>query len=529
MADETTAPKPEEFRFRGIGFELGPPPAGASKIDESETNKDSQDAKRGAASQLNSFDRLGHQFATRLQLLWTYVRQIGGAAQSTSFANMAGILALVNDIAETAKEKKEEEPIATFRLVLDLETNDDKREKRTLSFAAPLYEERHERAILERRKYHHAALRILHETAVQQLVNAYEQLLAELLREHIAANTSDAAKDRSITYQQLLEFGSLEEAQRHVIEVQVTEFVRGHDTAQQFKYFRDNLKVDVSANFPDLSHYRELVLRRHAIVHAGGTATADYVRKLKSIGGFPPPVEGSQLELSAQYVTNAWEVVYALGVVTLHLVAKLLARRERDEEAEDRVDNWLNTAGLWAISERRYSAAERIFTYANPQRLAKDSCQLMVLVNLAQTHKWRGNDGKCVDLLKSRDWDATNSAFRLCVAVLRDEPLDVVEALMRQAVKEDQVSLDSVYEWPVFQRLRKQPGFTDLMKNVFGSAADRQVEPFPPRLLDLSADARLDKIFKQLEEMAKAGGTQLKLEASKPKATNSGTPDTTVH
>jgi len=391
MADETTAPKPEEFRFRGIGFELGPPPAGASKIDESETNKNSQDAKKAAASQLNSFDRLGHQFATRLQLLWTYVRQIGGAAQSASFANMAGILALVNDIAETAKEKKEEEAIATFRLILDLETNDDKRENRTLSFAAPLYEERHERAILERRKYHHAALRILHETAVQQLVNAYEQLLAELLREHIAANTSDAAKDRSITYQQLLEFGSLEEAQRHVIEVQVTEFVRGHDTAQQFKYFRDNLKVDVSANFPDLSHYRELVLRRHTIV------------------------------------------------------------------------------------------------------------------------------------------DATNSAFRLCVAVLRDEPLDVVETLMRQAVKEDQVSLDSVYEWPVFQRLRKQPGFTDLLKNVFGSAADRQVEPFPPRLLDLSADARLDKIFKQLEEMAKADGTQLKLEASKPKATNSGTPDTTVH
>lgn len=314
-----------------------------------------------------------------------------------------------------------------------------------------------------------------------------------------------------------------------MIEVQVTEFVRGHDTAQQFKYFRDNLKVDVSANFPDLSRYRELVLRRHAIVHAGGIATADYVRKLKSIGGFPLPVEGSQLELSAQYVTNAWEVVYALGVVTLHLVAKLLARREHNEEAEDRIDNWLNTAGLWAISERRYAAAERIFTYANPQRLAKDSCQLMVLVNFAQTHKWRGNDGKCVDLLKTRDWDATNSAFRLCVAVLRDEPLDVVETLMRQAVKEDQVSLDSVYEWPVFQCLRKQPGFTDLLKNVFGSAADRQVEPFPPRLLDLSADARLDKIFKQLEEMAKAGGAQLKLEASKPKATNSGTPDTTVH
>jgi hypothetical protein len=54
----------------------------------------------------------------------------------------------------------------------------------------------------------------------------------------------------------------------------------------------------------------------------------------------------------------------------------------------------------------------------------------------------------------------------------------------------------------VFQALRKEKGFRDLLKNVFGSAADRQVEPFPPRLLDLSANARLDKICTVTPSMA---------------------------
>lgn len=499
MVNENGTLSSEGERLIGIGFEIGPP-------------------------RLHGLDAVAHQFATRLQLLWTYVRQIGSAAQSTSFANIAGVLALVNEIAESAKGRDKEEAIATFRFIFDLEAMDDKRQRRTHSFTLLVFEERHLRAIRERKTYHHAALRILHETAVQQLVNAYEQLLAALLRGHIAANTSEAARDQSITYQQLLEFGSLEEAKRHVIETQVTDFIRSKDTSEQFRYFRENVKVDVSASFPDIRLYRELVLRRHAIVHAGGVATPAYLKKLKSIGGVALPSEGAELDLTAEYVKVAWEVVYALGIVTFHLLAQTLARREQDEDAEDRADNWLNTAAVWAITERRYAAARRILSYAHSRKLAKDSCQLMVLVNLAQTYKWQGDDQKCRQLLKERDWDATNSAFRLCVAVLREED---VEALMVQAVKDGQLSLDSIYEWPIFQAVRRKDEFSESLKNVFGTAADRQAEPFPATMLDITGDMRLEKILKYLNDAARKPSSRVERRDQPPNADD--VDDTTVH
>jgi hypothetical protein len=508
MSDEPKAPEAEEYLFAGMGFKLGPASGAGTAV---ETQADSE-KPRLRASHDAPIEIAGRRFATRLQLLWTYVTQIGAAAQTTSFANMAGVLALVDEIVESAKGRAQHDAISLFELSVHVTHKGDKSRKE-IKLEAPLFEERHHRAVRERIKYHDAALTILHETAVQQLVNAYEQLMADLLRRHIAVNTSEAAKDQSITYQQLLEFQSLEEAKRHVIETQVTEFIRSKDTLQQFKHFRDHLKIDISSNYPEVALYRELVLRRHAIVHAGGIATPDYIRKLKSIGGFPIPTESAVLKLSPQYVLQGWDVVYSLGVVTFHLLAQTLARRDRDADAEDEADNWLNAAALWAIEQRRYKAAERILKYGNGLHLAKDTCQLMVLINLAQTYKWQGDETKCRELLDTRDWVATNSAFRLCAATLRG---DNVEAAMIQAVREEQLSLDQVYEWPVFQELRKQEGFPELLQKAFGTGANRQVEPFPATLLDMSPKTRLDKIFEHLKRTALESGKTVELNDMSP-------------
>lgn len=512
MADDVNANKAEEYRVLAMGFRLSPVdgPAEADKDGAAEGKPAGESVGQGDPAPVSLGD-LGDQFATRLQLLWTYVKEIGAAAQSTSFANMAGVLALVDEIAEAAKGRDPKDAIASFEFFVKLKESEGREQAKELKLKAPLFEHRHARAIRERSKYHDAALRILHETAVQQLVNAYEQLLADLLRRHIATNTAEAAKDQTITYQQLLDFQSLSEAKRHVIETQVTDFVRSNDTAQQFKYFRDHLKIDVGASYPELRHYRELVLRRHAIVHAGGIATPDYIRKLKSVGGFELPAEGTQLELSPGYVVSAWDVVYALGVVTFHLLAKATARRDHDAEAEDDADQWLNTCAFWAISQKRYAAAEKILSYANATRLVKNSCELMVLINLAQTYKWQGQEQKCRELLGKHDWGATNSAFQLAAGVLSGEDIAV---LMTRAVKDGQLSLDNVYEWPLFQEVRRRPDFGTLLESVFGAGTIRPIEPFPATLLDLSPKARLDKIFEHLQQTAIAAGAAAELVSS---------------
>src|SRR4051812_3816294 len=103
MTDENSTPKREGYLLKMMGFELGPPPGRSeAKAQEAEPTNGPSAKERTALSRAASLDALGRQFSTRLQLLWTYVQQIGSAAQSTSFANLAGVLALVNEIVESA-------------------------------------------------------------------------------------------------------------------------------------------------------------------------------------------------------------------------------------------------------------------------------------------------------------------------------------------------------------------------------------------------------------------------------------------
>src|SRR5690606_9479122 len=103
---------------------------------------------------------------------------------------------------------------AIAELRVELDAGDG--EKTPVALTVPVTNERHLKVIGEHAKYHDAAMRILHETAVQYLVNAYEHLMGDLVRRHIFHNTREAAKDKTITYRELLEYGTLEEAQRRV-------------------------------------------------------------------------------------------------------------------------------------------------------------------------------------------------------------------------------------------------------------------------------------------------------------------------
>jgi hypothetical protein len=459
------------------------------------------------SKQFPAWNQIADRFATRVQLIWTFLKEIGTVADATSFTNMASVFVLLLEIADAAQGKDDADALAVCKLALGGTTDDGT--PQAVEISAPVHEERHLKSLRERTKYHDAALRLLHESAVQQLVNAFEHLLGDIVRRHIFNNTGAASRDEKITYQELLEFSSLEEAQRRVVERQVTDFIRNNDTPQYFKYLKDSLGVDVQSHFPGLPRFRELVYRRHAIVHAGGLVTPEYLRRVRSLGVLKTlPAEGRILDLPEAYITDSWDLVYALGITTLHLITRAEAKSRHDQDKEEEADYWLINAGYWAIEQQRYSCAEQIFGYASKLHLSKNSCQLTVLINLAQSLKWQKRDSECEALLAEEDWGATNSLFRFCAHVLRDEA-EVSQHLTR-AVADGELTLESIYSWPVFQGFRKRPDFSSLLDKAFGVGWKRPEETFPASLLDFKHDSTLDAILKHL---AKVGGGRLKARA----------------
>ena len=283
--------------LRGIGLSLGPPQAGGWSIttqeEPSPSSRDDQTptTPQGASSGTagpehaaagRSLYEAGEQFATRLQLLLTYRREIGTVARATSFANAVSIFTLLSDMVESSRDRDGTDALASFSF--DLLTESEDGSVRRLSARGPIYEHHHVTAVQNRVKYHDAALRLLHETSVQQLVNSYERLIGEIARAHIFENTQKAAKDQSLTYRQILEFGSIDEVKRAVVEAQVRDLIRNSNTLEQLQWLRERLNVDVRSQFPGIDAFRGLELRRHAIVHAGGIATSEYKRRLGVLG-----------------------------------------------------------------------------------------------------------------------------------------------------------------------------------------------------------------------------------------------------
>ena len=529
MADQET-PHSKKARVTQISFGLGPAKPGGWKISLQDpptpSSRDDQtptvpaEARHGTADQPTvgpSLDAAAQQFATRLQLLLTYRREIGTVAGATSFTNSVSIFALLSEMAEASRNRDEADVLASFSFKVLLE--DDHGTVRRFSAGGPIYEPHHAEAVANRMKYHDAALRLLHETSVQQLVSSYEQLIGDIARSHILENTQEAATDEKLTYRQILEFGSLEEIKRAVVEAQVTDLIRNNNFLEQLKWLRERLKVDVQSQFPDFGGFRGLELRRHAIVHAGGIATSEYLRRLRAFGESEPASEGTPLALSSAYIERAWDVVYALGVVTAHLASVVRARRCHDAEQEDVADGRLNQAAFWAIEQRRYGAAERILEYAHKRRLSKTTHQLMAIVNLAQTYKWQGRDEDCKNLLREHDWEATSDQFRLCAAVLNDED---AEQYLTRAVKSGDIIRADLYEWPVFSRFRELKEFPAVVERVFGSDAKPPLDKFPALLLNFSHEDTIRRLFEHFEGLKG-------MATDKDNQADGGTDDDTVH
>ena len=213
-------------------------------------------ADSGAATGSGSFNAAEEQFATRLQLLLTYRREIAAVARATSFANSVSLFALLSEMAAASRKRDATQALASFSFDAVFEDADGN--ARQFVARGPIYEHHHFKAVANRVKYHDAALRLLYETTVQQLVNSYERLIGDIARAHIFENTRAAAKNQTFTYEQILEFASLDEIKRAVVEAQVTDLIRNQDTVGQLKWLRDQLggDVDVRSQYTDVNAFR---------------------------------------------------------------------------------------------------------------------------------------------------------------------------------------------------------------------------------------------------------------------------------
>ncbi|MCX6880526.1 MAG: hypothetical protein NTW21_42980 [Verrucomicrobia bacterium] len=308
------------------------------------------------------------------------------------------------------------------------------------------------------------AYRLIHRSFLTSQISQYDAYLGRLLRLiYYVCPEKLNASEKQITFKELVQYGSIEEARERLIEREVDSVVRkSHE--DQIAWITENLKLPIASFIPELPGFIEIAQRRHLFVHCDGVVSAPYIKNCTGAGvELPAEIDiGHQLEVTKEYLEDAFESVYVVGVkVGLALWIKLF----KDVDA---VARCVNAMAFELISNARYSLAKNLLEYAlsGKQKPTDEQIYRFIILNLAQTYKWSGEKEKCAKLLGEHNWSASSDIIKLGVAALTEKH-DGAFCIMRKLGHDEEFKKESYREWPVFSELRKHPGFLACYRDVY--------------------------------------------------------------
>jgi hypothetical protein len=137
------------------------------------------------------------------------------------------------------------------------------------------------------------------------------------------------------------------------------------------------------------------------------------------------------------------------------------------ERKVKKADSALNDIAFELLAGDEYSLAEKILDYGiNHTGKSSDLVRRMMVVNYANAIKLGGNKERAEEELAKFDWSASNTAFQISVAAVKDD----IKAVIRQlpdAVKSGEINEYMLRVWPVFKKMRGDKTFQDKFKEIF--------------------------------------------------------------
>jgi hypothetical protein len=307
------------------------------------------------------------------------------------------------------------------------------------------------------------------------LISEYDAFLSALIRVMYTVKPEMLkGSEKSFTFAELLEFGSIDAARDHIIEKEAETLLRESHT-KQFDWLENKLKIKLRTDLPAWAPFVEITERRNLFVHNDGIVTKQYLENCKEAKSDVGSAKvGDRLEVSHRYFIKAHETVSEIAVKLAYVLWNKL-----EPNATPFPQKHLSTAVVYElILQGRYRLAIQMATFGLKYMVpfASEYDRLTLTVNLAQAYKWSGDHDKCSELL-AIDWSASRNEFQLCVCALKDDVEGAIE-LMKTIGKGSFPDKNDYREWPLFQELRKnekvQQAFQEVFDEPFNQMAPKE-------------------------------------------------------
>jgi hypothetical protein len=302
------------------------------------------------------------------------------------------------------------------------------------------------------------------------LVSQFDAYVGGLIRQlfKLKPEIVDSSAN-TLTFEQLVEFGSIEIARDYVIDKEIESVLR-QSHADQFDWLEKKFNLPLRKDLPAWPVFIEVMERRHLFVHTNGVVSHQYLKVCRKHScNIPESVgPGTALPLTREYFDAAYECIFEIGVK----LGQVLWRKVQPTEIE-KADSNLNFLTYGLIAEDRYRLARILLDFGTSLKThSSQEARLRLVVNRAQTYKWTGDEEKCKQVLDAEDWSATSLKFRLANAVLRDDFKNAIQ-LAKELGKDGEIDRHQYRDWPLFKELRKSAEFETLFESIFGEPLNR--------------------------------------------------------
>ncbi len=310
------------------------------------------------------------------------------------------------------------------------------------------------------------ALLVVPRTLLVALVSQFDAFIGDLLRAlfYLRPELLNMS-ERALTFAELVEIGSIEQAREHIIEKEVETVLR-KSHADQFTWLEEKFGLPLRKNLPAWHPFIELTERRNLFVHANGVVSNQYVKVCKQhdVDLAVGTRAGTQLNVDEEYFVLAYKVVYELGVKLAHV----LWRQQHPQDLEA-ADTSMIGITFRLLQQEKFSLATDLLHFATSvlKKHASEQSRRRLVVNLAQAYKWTGKRDEARAIMSAEDWSATGLDFQLVKAVLEDDFRQASDVML-QIGSDGLIKKNDYSDWPIFREFRRSDEFLATFKEIFG-------------------------------------------------------------
>jgi hypothetical protein len=307
------------------------------------------------------------------------------------------------------------------------------------------------------------ANKVLPESLFVSLISQYDsftnnllKILFELRPEYI--NNSE----RELTFSQLVEFKSIEEAREYIIEKEVETVLR-KSHSEQFDYLEKKLGIPLRKNLPVWQTFVEITQRRNLFVHCDGIVSNQYLKVCKESKCDSSKIKvGQRLNINTKYFNQAYECIYELASKLTHTIWRKLLK-----EDIKKADQKLNSICFDLLNNNQLRLANVLLEFAVKQnKHFNNSSKNMFIINKALSLYLDSKGEEAKKIMQGKDWSASSDDFKLANFVITEE-YDNVYALMRKIGNDGEVDRENYRSWPLFFKLRGIDKFKQTYKDIF--------------------------------------------------------------